>query len=343
MPRILQAGCQGLLALGLCTILHAQEVEYKHIETDTLIDQPQNYWSRGIAFKDAPAEVPEKGTTRIDKERYHPCTLEVVGEVFVTPDLADKLTEEMIGREFLFQGTVLTRKKFSLFSLGTKEDYAIVLNGAEASVVEDAGQMQSMAGSLLSSTGAVANVSIRRMKEIADRAQAALLSLARENELEPAALFKPGSPARERLRSAVRRSIRQVEDAHETTANEIMAGVIFALLAEQYASGQPSASAVTEPPPASPTPEAPAPRPGTNTMEEFSVEPPSEEAPESDSGGPTLETLDVPDPAADDIPTPDAPQPADAPTALPTGRVDNATTGAPAPDDTEDPNAPEAP
>ncbi len=113
----------GGLLLAALVAAQAQQ-NFRSVTPVELRERPQNYWARGVIFKDTLLSRLEGRDFRYEGKRYPPIVTKVLGACYIQPELEGLVREFPLNREYLFSGIVLQ----------SRGNYYVVIQGFNAVV-----------------------------------------------------------------------------------------------------------------------------------------------------------------------------------------------------------------
>ncbi|HMP89776.1 MAG TPA: hypothetical protein PJ991_06225 [Kiritimatiellia bacterium] len=192
--------------------------------------RPQNYWARGVVFRDVLTELPQtRRTLRIDDRVVTRFGTKELGEIYAEPDAVEQLQKLEIGVEYLFSGTVGQRGR---------RYYAIIRNvSAYEQQTENIPELMS-AIKLDGSTNQFNRV-FSVLNIVMTDIHKDLFGYATANNLTLPQIFE-GSEHRDKIAASARTALRRFEEKSKTTSQEFFISVIISMLALQYGYVEPA-------------------------------------------------------------------------------------------------------
>ena len=226
-------------ATSLSICLAAQpKGKIKGVETQSLLDRPQDYWSVSIAFKDTATEISGR-KTKLDGQLYTSVSLKELGTVYFTDDAIKNVEEEGLNNEFLLTGTVL-HKTTGFFK--KKDTYLVIVYLAVKIAISNPEEVVEGFDDL---TLADDHPATHHIMGLFSTTQRELLNFAEEKEVPIEDLFNDDLEFSEEARDIVRRSLRKLEVTSDISSGEMLSGFMFYMLGKKLGAAEDDVPAET--------------------------------------------------------------------------------------------------
>ena len=221
--QLMQSKLWTVIAACLCgTVLLslAPAAEPKTVDTDTLLKRPQDYWSVGIAYKDAVLDA-GRHQIKILEKTYYSVELKELGLAYASEQGLADIETTGLNRQYLLTGTVLYEKT-GFFQ--NKDHYYIIILEADPTVITDTEEIEAGLDQLSLSKGPPET---QHMLDVISTTQRELINLSKKLDVPVEELFDLDSENHDQARDIVRRALRKVEVTQDILSSEILSGFIF--------------------------------------------------------------------------------------------------------------------
>lgn len=227
-PQRLLRGAQKALCvvilLCLATTVSGQ-TDFQEVDPGKLLENPKNYWSLGIVFKDRLMDAQAGRRTEIGSKEYIPFRTLEVGTCYAEARLAPELSSAQLDREYLFRGTVLNRQA-SFFS--RQDTFFVVVQNIEPALEETTVSSSDL---LPSGTGRADSLESKRLLSTV---QQDLFAYAEQKGLSINDLFSDIT-YRAQVMDIINSAIVQQQNEQNTTALALLGELIYNVYAKDYA------------------------------------------------------------------------------------------------------------
>lgn len=233
--QLMQSKLWTVIAACLCgTVLLslAPAAEPKTVDTDTLLKRPQDYWSVGIAYKDAVLDA-GRHQIKILEKTYYSVELKELGLAYASEQGLADIETTGLNRQYLLTGTVLYEKT-GFFQ--NKDHYYIIILEADPTVITDTEEIEAGLDQLSLSKGPPET---QHMLDVISTTQRELINLSKKLDVPVEELFDLDSENHDQARDIVRRALRKVEVTQDILSSEILSGFIFHMLSRKFSESPP--------------------------------------------------------------------------------------------------------
>ncbi len=224
MSRI--SGISALLALGFMLLGAAAfgAEDLKSVTPEELKNSPKQYWLTGVVFKDVLTALPAGEKKRIAEEDFIPFQTRALGTCYADLQLVSAMATLPIDREYLFRGTVLTRRG----------DFFVVVRSATASFEKLEEEKTGILGSVNGFQPGTAKQVDDPLNAVLAEAYKAYYTYAEEIGIDVQDLFNDDPRYTDKLLSLIGEATRTVEREKRTTAQAILNRIVLEILAARY-------------------------------------------------------------------------------------------------------------
>jgi hypothetical protein len=225
----LALGAAIALALTPATLTTTSAQEFKLTPAKEIAANPHRYWARGVVFRDTLVSTPSQTQTKIADRVAFPFTTKTLGTCHAAKEIAPAIRDLPTGREYIFTATVYSEKR-GLIRKRTM--YRFLIDGVVIPA-SDAGALAQQAAQALAERAendAYAK-RLRTLVTLTTRVQELLSVIAAGEGIERQELFDPASEHFEKLISAARRAVNDLEVESGVPGREHLAQTLVALVA----------------------------------------------------------------------------------------------------------------
>lgn len=218
-----------LLALGIFmsgTAVWGVE-DLKSVSPEELRNNPKQYWLTGVVFKDVLSALPAGETIRIAEEQFVAFQTLLLGTCYADSRLVADMAGFPLEREYLFRGTVLTRRG----------DFYVVVRSATASFEKPEEDKTAILDSVSGFQPGTASQADDPLNALLAEAYKACFAYAEETGIDVQQLFNPNPRYEEKLLSLIGEATRTIEREKKTTAPAILSRMVLDILAARYGQG----------------------------------------------------------------------------------------------------------
>lgn len=220
-----------LLAAPCFVAVSMAEVEdYIEVKTQDLLETPQDYWARGIVFKDILRSHTTGKRLRIGDRQYFEFLTDVLESCYADEGALPRLEIMEPDQQYLFAGTVLQRRR---------RYYVIVKDIKPARIAEDT--VTAEAGHIIRRAASEgADTAAGQAASLFTAAEEALFTYSKEQGLSDLSFLSPASPDHYKALRVIRARVALAEQENNVTARELLTQVIAQVLAQSAPTPSPA-------------------------------------------------------------------------------------------------------
>ena len=203
--------------------------EFKTTPARELASNPQRFWARGVVFRDVLTEIPSEKRESVGERRAYRFKTKVVGVCHAEEKMAPVIRQLDPGREYIFMATVYSEQTGFIRK---KTRYIILVEGVTVPAADLGGLKDDVEAALGNrSPDDPYAQRLRVLQELMIRVQEGLTAVAATEQIDRAAMFDPQSEQFEKLLSAARRAVAELETESKVPGREHLVQLLVAFVA----------------------------------------------------------------------------------------------------------------
>jgi len=227
--RIIPIVALVLLLTSICS--RAESPEFIPVDVMDIKKSPQMYWAKGIVFRAVLDEVPKGKLVTIDGRDVIRFKTRELGDVYAEQNVVDRIKELELGKEYLFSG-VIGQTKRTYFG-GGGDYFAIIQKVAEQQV--DASKLPDSIEKLnLGNTTNIYNMVFITLDQIMRAVEKDMFASVNSEGLTVQQIFDPAKPQLDKMKTSVRKVLREVEENSKLPLEEYFVSLIISFMALQH-------------------------------------------------------------------------------------------------------------
>ncbi|HMP75049.1 MAG TPA: hypothetical protein PKE12_02015 [Kiritimatiellia bacterium] len=205
--------------------------EFRTTPARELASNPQRFWARGVVFRDVMTEIPSESRRSVGTRTAYRFLAKEVGECYAEEKIAPVLRALEPGREYIFMATVYSEQRGFIRK---KTHYMILVEGVTVPAA-NLGALKDDVAAAIERRAADDPYAQRLnvLRALILNVQEALTSVSATEQLDRAAIFDPQSEHFDKLLSAARRAVGDLETESKIPGREHLVQILAALVALQ--------------------------------------------------------------------------------------------------------------
>jgi len=214
----------------------AQSKEFIPVDVEDIRKNPQVFWAKGIVFRAVLDEIPKNRLLRIDGRDVVQFKTKQLGDVYAEVSVADQIKGLELGKEYLFSGVIgQTERKF----FGGGGDYFAIIQKVAEPIADGSTVRSSIADLNLKDTTNIYNMVFITLDQIMRAAEKDMFASVNSQGLTVQQVFDPAKPQLDKVKTSVRKILREVEENSKLPLEEYFVTLIIAIMAHQQGYTEP--------------------------------------------------------------------------------------------------------
>lgn len=220
-----------LFLIATTVYSRAQSKDFIPVNVEDIKKNPQVFWAKGIVFRAVLDEIPKSRVVKIDGRDVIQFKTKELGDVYAELIVAEEIKNLELGEEYLFSG-VIGQTKRTFFGGGG--DYFAIIQKVAKPIADGSLARKSIADLKLKDTTNIYNMVFITLDQIMRAVEKDMFATVNSQGLTVQQMFDPGKPQLDKMKTSVRKILREVEENSKLPLEEYFVSLIISIMALQH-------------------------------------------------------------------------------------------------------------